>query len=84
MTEVEKQPPKTCPHCGGRVEAIRYGYVVGRDFDDVGDLVLGGGVVFADARGRPDPSHACGGCGTRWSPDGEERSRNVRVLRGYE
>jgi hypothetical protein len=50
----------------------------------VGDLVLGGGVVFADARGRPDPSHACGGCGTRWSPDGEARSRNERVLRGYE
>lgn len=84
MTDVEKQPPKVCPHCGGRVEAIRYDYFVSGGFDEVGDLVLGGGVIFSDSRGRPDPSHACGGCKARWSPDGEERSRKVRVLLGYE
>jgi hypothetical protein len=84
MTEVENRPPKICPRCGGRVGEIRYGYVVGGGFDEVGDLVLGGGVLFADSRGRADPSHACGGCGTRWSPDGEERGRKVRSLLGFE
>jgi hypothetical protein len=84
MTAVEKQPPKVCPHCGGRVEEIRYGYVVSGGFDEVGDVVLGGEALFADSRGRADPSHACGGCGARWSPDGEERARKVRALLGYE
>jgi hypothetical protein len=66
------------------VAQIRYDYVISAGFVEVGDVVLGESVIISDDHGRADPSHACGECGARWSPEGEVRPRGVRRVLGYE